>query len=143
MPRPAIFQRRTWRAPDPRSANRDAPPRQGSDARHAVAIEPDSLLAASVGTTQADANSSHHQAADPAALGEGLRIVARSEDGTVEALEWRASDRPWMLAVQWHPERMPADDPLGGGLFERFVETAAPGRGGSRERNGAPSPQNS
>lgn len=46
-------------------------------------------------------NSFHHQAVDR--LGEGLRAIAWSEGGVVEALD--CPGRP-ILAVQFHPERM-------------------------------------
>lgn len=46
-------------------------------------------------------NSSHHQAIDR--LGEGLEIVARSEDGVAEAVRHRTLP---VCGVQWHPERM-------------------------------------
>lgn len=46
-------------------------------------------------------NSAHHQALDQ--LGEGLRAVAWSESGFVEALD--LPDYP-LLGVQFHPERM-------------------------------------
>ena len=46
-------------------------------------------------------NSSHHQAVDR--LGEGLRAIAWSESGVMEALD--CPGRP-ILAVQFHPERM-------------------------------------
>lgn len=46
-------------------------------------------------------NSFHHQAVDR--LGEGLRPVAWSEGGVVEALD--CPGRP-ILGVQFHPERM-------------------------------------
>lgn len=72
---------------------------------HAVRIEPDSLLADVVGARSITTNSSHHQAVDRVA--DGLRIVARSDDGIVEALE--PSDSAWwMIAVQWHPEELTA-----------------------------------
>ena len=45
----------------------------------------------------------HHQSVDPAYLGEGLTIVARSSDGIVEAIEHQ--DSLFCLALQWHPER--------------------------------------
>ncbi|MGO5021631.1 gamma-glutamyl-gamma-aminobutyrate hydrolase family protein [Lawsonibacter sp. LCP25S3_G6] len=46
-------------------------------------------------------NSFHHQAVDR--LGEGLRAIAWSEGGVMEALD--CPDRP-ILGVQFHPERM-------------------------------------
>ncbi len=66
-------------------------------------------------------NSSHHQAV--AALGEGLLAVAlASEDGVIEAVE--DSGHPWMLGVQWHPERTSSQARLSGELFGRFIEAA-------------------
>src|SRR5215469_11165069 len=50
---------------------------------HQVEIELDSHLAHGVGNAKLAVNSSHHQAADVA--GDALRIVARSDDGVVEA----------------------------------------------------------
>jgi putative glutamine amidotransferase len=61
----------------------------------------------------------HHQAVDRA--GEGLKVVARNEDGTVEAIE--ATDRPWLIGVQWHPERTLEDEAMRK-LFEAFVSAA-------------------
>lgn len=46
-------------------------------------------------------NSAHHQAVD--ALGRGLRVLARADGGTVEAL---AHETLPIFAVQWHPERL-------------------------------------
>lgn len=86
----------------------------------AYALEPDSLLAKSAEVATMEGKSYHHQAV--ARVAEGLAVVARAEDGTVEALE--ATDRPWLMGVQWHPERTP-DDPATRRLFERFVEAAA------------------
>jgi putative glutamine amidotransferase len=69
-----------------------------------------------------EVNSSHHQAAD--VVGDGLRVVARSEqDQVIEALEGTAPDH-FVLAVQWHPERSFADDEPSRSIFQAFVQAA-------------------
>ncbi|HMS55805.1 MAG TPA: gamma-glutamyl-gamma-aminobutyrate hydrolase family protein [Fimbriimonadaceae bacterium] len=62
----------------------------------------------------------HHQAVNQ--VGSGLQVVGRSDDGTIEAIE--STDRPWMIGVQWHPERTP-DDPESVALFKSFVDQAS------------------
>jgi putative glutamine amidotransferase len=69
---------------------------------HRVQIEPGSNLANLLGATEASVLSSHHQAVER--LGKGLKPVAHSEDGVVEALE--RTDGGFGLFVQWHPESM-------------------------------------
>ena len=97
---------------------------------HTVTIEPESKLAGIVGTSQSmPVNSSHHQSAD--AVGEGLRVVARSaEDGIIEALEGVAPGH-FVLAVQWHPERSVNDGrevaESARAIFRAFVEAARAG----------------
>ncbi len=94
---------------------------------HRVALEPESLLARIMTPAQAGmelwVNSSHHQAVN--AAGDGLRVVARAEDGVVEALEgtWPGH---FVLAVQWHPERTFEDDPAASAIFRAFIEAAKP-----------------
>lgn len=66
---------------------------------HDVTIEPGSRLAGVIGSTTLSVQSSHHQAVDRP--GEGLTVVARSDDGTVEAIEHESAP---LWAVQWHPE---------------------------------------
>jgi putative glutamine amidotransferase len=75
------------------------------DKIHPVYIQPGTLLFDIVGHQQGEVNSAHHQAIDR--LGEGLLINSVAADGTIEGIEWQQkSERPFMLAVQWHPERM-------------------------------------
>lgn len=65
-------------------------------------------------------NSTHHQGVRD--LAEGLVAVAWSEDGIVEAVEYRGPGTDaWVAGVQWHPERM-LDERTGTNrrLFERF-----------------------
>ena len=65
----------------------------------------------------------HHQSID--ALGDGLRVTARTGDGVIQAVELPAV--PFGVAVQWHPEQV-ADDLR---LFTGLVEAADRYRAGS------------
>jgi putative glutamine amidotransferase len=71
-----------------------------SEPTHAVTIHPSSRLAQLVGLQELEVNSFHRWAPD--ALGEGLREVARTSNGLIEALEY--GDDWWAVGVQWHPE---------------------------------------
>lgn len=62
-------------------------------------------------------NSHHHQGI--ASLAGQLEVAARSEDGLIEAA-W-ARDGSTCFGVQWHPECLPAMQPL----FAHFVAAAA------------------
>ncbi|HEX4345645.1 MAG TPA: gamma-glutamyl-gamma-aminobutyrate hydrolase family protein [Solirubrobacteraceae bacterium] len=74
----------------------------GRIATHDVALEAGSRVADALGVLDTRTNSFHHQAVD--VLGDGLRAVGWAIDGVVEALE--ATDRSFMIAVQWHAESM-------------------------------------
>jgi putative glutamine amidotransferase len=74
---------------------------------HEASVLKDSLLHRIVGADLLKINSFHHQAVKE--LGQGLRVVARAEDGLVEAIEHESRD--WVLGVQWHPERGEAEAP--------------------------------
>jgi putative glutamine amidotransferase len=91
-------------------------------AEHEVTIREGSLLARIVGVDRLLTGSRHHQAVDRAAG--DLRVVARTDDGVIEALE-ATFDSPFWLAVQWHPE---STRDLDGGasraLFSAFVQAA-------------------
>lgn len=63
-------------------------------------------------------NTSHHQAVRE--LGRDVKVLAVAEDGLVEAI--RLGDYPFLLGVQWHPER--SADELSDHLIRSFVEAA-------------------
>jgi gamma-glutamyl-gamma-aminobutyrate hydrolase PuuD len=100
--------------------HKDAP---GVYADHDVAIEPGSRLAGALGE-RAPVKSHHHQGMG--ALGEGLTVVARAQDGTVEALE--DPSRRFAVGVLWHPEA--GEDQR---LFDALVAEAARYRAERRE----------
>jgi putative glutamine amidotransferase len=74
---------------------------------HAVVVEPESLLCSLVGERRLFINSFHHQAVKD--VGRDLRVVARADDGLIEGIEH--TRYPWLLGVQWHPERNQASTP--------------------------------
>lgn len=95
--------------------------RLADDARHPVQIESGTSLFHVTRAAEGPATSSHHQAIDE--VGRGLRVSARHADGTAEAFEWSDPMRkPWMLGVQWHPERMALTEGLAGPLFVAFLQ---------------------
>ena len=93
------------------------------DKYHPVSIGEETLLHDITGETKGEINSAHHQAIDKA--GEGLLINCKAPDGTIEGIEWKEKTRkPFMLAIQWHPERMfqLPDAPLSKTLRKQFIE---------------------
>ena len=91
----------------------------GSKPIHPVEIDPDSRLAKALGATSIEVNSFHHQAADQ--IGRGLRAVAFSPDGVIEAIE--APGSRFVVGVQWHAESL-TDRPEQANLFRAFVDAA-------------------
>ncbi|HEX9967644.1 MAG TPA: gamma-glutamyl-gamma-aminobutyrate hydrolase family protein [Solirubrobacterales bacterium] len=94
---------------------------------HAIEIEPGSRLSAVLGggadvDPELEVNSFHHQAIDR--LGEGLAVVARAGDETIEAVE--DPEREFLIGVQWHAETL-VDRPYEAALFRGFVDAC---RGG-------------
>ena len=89
---------------------------------HDVTIEPASRMAAAMGTTKASVSSHHHQAVDK--VGDGLTVVARSDDGIVEGIELADQDAGWVVGAQWHPEDTASVDPAQQGLFDTLVTQA-------------------
>lgn len=69
--------------------------------RHDVKIDAGSTVAKAIGSDRVKSNSSHKQSIRN--VGRGLRVVATSPDGIVEAVE--DPSMPLWVGVQWHPER--------------------------------------
>ncbi|MGN6160906.1 MAG: gamma-glutamyl-gamma-aminobutyrate hydrolase family protein, partial [Marmoricola sp.] len=81
---------------------------------HDIKVADDATLAELTGTTPT-ISCDHHQSLGR--LGTGLRAVATSSDGVIEAVE---SSEPggWFVGIQWHPEDTAASDPRQAALFE-------------------------
>ena len=73
---------------------------QKEDKIHRNKTEPGTMLARIYGE-EFTSNSSHHQAAGK--IGKGLRVMARSDDGVIEAIYHETLP---VYGIQFHPERM-------------------------------------
>jgi putative glutamine amidotransferase len=91
----------------------------GNEPTHWVTISEQSRLRQILGARRRKVNSFHHQAI--ATLGEGLVVTSRASDGTIESIE--ASDREFVLGVQWHAECL-IERPEQAALFAEFVAAA-------------------
>ncbi len=88
---------------------------------HPVNLLEGSRLRTLAGAAEAPVNSSHHQAV--ARLGDSLQLAATSaEDGVIEAAEMRGA--PFVIGVQWHPERSFQDEPFSNRIFCALVDAA-------------------
>jgi len=67
--------------------------------------------------------SNHHQGIEH--LGDGLQIIARSADSLPEAIKFKDSDKPFLFAVQWHPEWKPLAGEMAKPTAKLFLEAAA------------------
>jgi putative glutamine amidotransferase len=89
---------------------------------HDVGLAPDSLLARLAGGPRLGVNSTHHQAVDR--VGGPLQAVGRAPDGLIEVLELKPEARdtlPFLLSVQFHPERLVDRYPQHRAIFAAFV----------------------
>lgn len=92
------------------------------DATHDVEAEGGSLIQRICRTIDGAVNSAHHQGIDR--LAPLLTAAAAAPDGIVEAIEWgdaTMGGKPFLLGVQWHPERMDFGNPLSGRIAQHFA----------------------
>lgn len=85
---------------------------------HPVQIVQDSPLRTLLGKDTIITNSFHHQAIKT--LGKGLAVMATAEDGVIEAVY--STERGYLQAYQWHPERLVDACEDNRKIFEGFIE---------------------
>ncbi len=94
----------------------------GQDQRHEVELELGSLINTITRLYTGTVNSAHHQSADE--IGEGLVASAFSDNNIVEALEYEHPEgKPWLLLVQWHPERISDDEYFSLSIRKAFLDS--------------------
>lgn len=105
----------------PRALNHRRPDRRCKIV-HEVLLTRDSLLAKITGGHRLGVNSTHHQAV--ARVARPLHVAAVSSDGIIEGLELKpgaARMLPFLLSVQFHPERLVDRYPGHQAIFRAFV----------------------
>jgi putative glutamine amidotransferase len=103
----------------PTEVGDDVSHRAPDGAWHKVTIDGDSQLHEILGESEVLVWTRHHQSVER--VGDGLAVVAQSDDGVVEAMEMR--QKPFAVFVQWHPERMEGTEHRRR-LFEALVDAA-------------------
>lgn len=93
--------------------------RDGGPTNHLVEVKRNTTLSTLSQTKGGEIKSNHHQGVDK--LGKNLTPMATSADGLIEAMEVSDKKR-FAMAVQWHPERMPENDPLSAPLAKAFIK---------------------
>jgi putative glutamine amidotransferase len=90
---------------------------QRSQLVHNVYLERGSYVAGLLETMQFEANSLHHQAIK--VMGNGVSVVGRAEDGTVEAIE--VEGYRFVMGLQCHPEEIYPQVSACAKLFQTFI----------------------
>ena len=92
------------------------------DRYHDINVDPNSELKKIAQLDLGRINSAHHQSADM--IGKGLVANSFSPDGVIEGLERRNADgKPYLMLVQWHPERMlPQESPFSANVRMSFID---------------------
>ncbi|NVK34632.1 MAG: gamma-glutamyl-gamma-aminobutyrate hydrolase family protein [Rhodobacteraceae bacterium] len=88
---------------------------------HPIDVEKNSQLANVVGDKPIEVNSLHRQAVGR--LGNGIKVEARAEDGTIEAISVEGATG-YLVATQWHPEYWVKTDVPSRQLFKAFGDAA-------------------
>lgn len=90
---------------------------------HNVKTVKGSLLERICKTDSGMVTSNHHQAVKK--IAPAFRAVAYANDGIIESIQWRKpKGKSFLIAVQWHPERMDSLSPLSMPIACKFVKKA-------------------
>jgi putative glutamine amidotransferase len=118
---------------------RGALPHRRNDRRneivHEVRLTPGSFLARITARQTLGVNSTHHQAVGRVAP--PLRASARSADGVVEGVELKPGAAHWLpflVSVQFHPERLVDRHPEHRAIFDAFTQACRNNRAQLKEK---------
>ncbi len=88
---------------------------------HTVNIAPECKLCSFSNSQKINVNSHHHQAIKD--LATDFKAIAKTERGIIEAIE--ATDKKFVIGVQWHPEDLTEIHPCFKELFTTLIDKAS------------------
>ena len=94
--------------------------RNNGEVMHEIVLCDTSSLIFPDGTDTIMVNSWHHQGLK--IMPNHLRVIARSFDGLPETVVMDKSEHPFMIAVQFHPERLGKDNPIHQKMRDSFYK---------------------
>jgi len=109
----------------PRALNHRRPDKR-SEVVHDVDLTAGALLSKITGGLTLGVNSTHHQAVDRPA--DALQVTGRSRDGIAESMQLKTETAhllPFLLSVQFHPERLVDRYPEHRAIFAAFAQACA------------------
>jgi len=94
---------------------------KNGDINHKVSLDTNSIIFSIIKSNQIKVNSNHHQSIDR--LSQHFTATAYADDGIIEAIESKNINKHFVIAVQWHPERLWVNnnDENSKKLFEYFL----------------------
>lgn len=94
--------------------------RKNGEVNHEIVLCDSSTLIFPIDTDTIMVNSYHHQGLKK--IPEHLRVIARSFDGLTEAVVMEKDIHPFMIAVQFHPERFKKNNPIHMSMKTSFLK---------------------
>ncbi|MEE2953823.1 MAG: gamma-glutamyl-gamma-aminobutyrate hydrolase family protein [Bacteroidota bacterium] len=94
--------------------------RNNGEVYHEIVLEDTSTLIFPLGEDTFMVNSWHHQGLKD--ISSGLRVIARSYDKLPEAVVMNKSNHPYMVAVQFHPERLGKENAIHNQMKNSFFQ---------------------
>ena len=94
-----------------------------NDCFHLISVIEGSKLHQVSQHLQGNVNSNHHQGIS--AIPDNLRAIATTSDGIIEAIQWEyPENKAYLMAVQWHPERMEYGNPYSLPIALSFIRAS-------------------
>jgi putative glutamine amidotransferase len=94
--------------------------RNNGEVNHKIVLVDTCSLIFPLGTDTVMVNSWHHQGLK--IMPNNLRVIARAFDGLTEAVVMEKSEHPFMIAVQFHPERLEEDNIIHQTMRDNFFK---------------------